>query len=50
LTAAGQKLLSVAELQKIVVFDFNGATPNPGAKGMSHNLALNLCKPVLITL
>lgn len=33
LTAAGQKLLSVAELQKIVVFDFNGATPNPGAKG-----------------
>lgn len=36
LTAAGQKLLSVAELQKIVVFDFNGATPNPGAKGMSY--------------
>jgi len=36
LTAAGQKLLSAAELQKIVVFDFNGATPNPGAKGMSY--------------
>ena len=36
LTAAGQKLLSVAELQKIVVFDFNGATPNPGTKGMSY--------------
>ena len=33
LTAAGEKLLSAEELRKLVVFDFNGATPAPGAKG-----------------
>ena len=33
LTAAGQALLSPAELRNIVVFDFNNAVPAPGAKG-----------------
>ncbi|OCK74656.1 RmlC-like cupin [Lepidopterella palustris CBS 459.81] len=50
LTAAGEKLLSVADLQKFVVFDFNGAVPAPGSKGGAAKAANIETFPILTEL
>ncbi|KAF2195518.1 spherulin-1B precursor [Zopfia rhizophila CBS 207.26] len=50
LTAAGEKLLSAEELKKLVVFDFNNAQPNPGAKGGATKSANIETFPILTDL
>ncbi|KAF2203907.1 RmlC-like cupin [Delitschia confertaspora ATCC 74209] len=50
LTAAGQKLLSADDLKKLVVFDFNGATPATGAKGGATKAANIESFPILTDL
>lgn len=41
LTAAGEKLLSKEEVRSVTVFDFNNATPAPGAKGGATKAAVS---------
>ncbi|KAF2478128.1 RmlC-like cupin [Lindgomyces ingoldianus] len=50
LTTAGEKLLSPEELKKLIVFDFNGATPAPGAKGGAAKAANIETFPILTDL